>query len=213
MSKVLVLIADYLSSNKSAAKTVATTFIRQYIEEHPKDEIKVLNLCEDRFPRINHSVLDAWDKQLDGMAFEELPIVQQELLESINELSREFMSADKYVIVAPSWNLLTPPQVQEYFLSALRLGSPYTVDESVLKELMNGKEKKVLLILSSSHEANDSTKPFYSLTEEWLRRMYHLCGIMDFEVVYVQGFGDHPEKREDLLKNAQVDAKIYATTF
>lgn len=213
MSKLLVLIADPFSSSRSASKNVATTFIRQYIEEHPKDEIRVLNLCNDPFPRVDPIVLDAWDKELDGVAFEELPLVQQEKIREINDLSTEFLTSDKFLIVAPTWNLLTPPELQEYFFSVLRLGSRYTLDESLLKQVMNGAEKKVLLILSSFHEADKAGAPFHSLAEEWLKSIYSLCGVSDFESIYVQGCGDTPEKREEILKNANVDAKIYATTF
>ncbi|MDR2655490.1 MAG: NAD(P)H-dependent oxidoreductase [Oscillospiraceae bacterium] len=205
MAKVLFLAADPYPTHASVSRQLATEFLKVYISRNVRDEIKVLNLCEETIPAVDYAVLNAWDNIAAGTPVSDFPRIWQDKLKSYDALSEEFFSADKYVAVFPSWNLTVPPQLVSYLLSAL--------PPSGKNKIPNGENKKVLLICSSAYICSDTAAPNYCAGVDWLKRLFKLCGVEDFDAVFAEGMEQFPENREEIIKNAKVAVQVYAKTF
>lgn len=213
MAKVLFLVANYYPTAKSVSRQVATSFINEYIKYNTKDEITVLNLCNIDIPQMDYSILSAIDSLNEGTSFDELSVYQKEKLNYMQKLSDQFIEADKYVIVSPNWNLSLPPQVTDYFLAVLKNKVTFDFSGEDILPLMNDKKRKVLMICSSGYVCSDKESVNYCLGVDWVKNLFNICGVDDFDVVYAEGTQQFPDKFDEILSNAKVEAKVYAKTF
>ena len=108
MAKLLYITANPKQVEGSFGLTVGKAFLEVYREENPHDEIVELNLFQMTIPEIDSDVLSGWDKLRQGTPFESLNLAEQDKITRINELTEQFMGADKYVFVTPMWNLSFP---------------------------------------------------------------------------------------------------------
>jgi len=213
MAKVLFLVANFYPTANSVSKQVATEFINHYISYNAKDEIKVLNLCEHEFPIVDYPILDGWDKLAAGADKASLPKEQQRKMDAVERMCDEFVSADKYVVVAPNWNLMVPPQLVNYMLSVCRVGRTFNYFSDHIEPLLKEADKKVLTIVSSGYVCTEPGELNYFVGMDWMRNVFRLCGVENFDSILVEGVDQYPEKRDEIITTAKVEAEIYAKTF
>jgi len=46
-----------------------------------------------------------------------------------------------------------------------------------------------------------------------MRNVFRLCGVENFDSILVEGVDQYPEKRDEIITTAKVEAEIYAKTF
>jgi len=113
MSKLLVINAHpEVDSTSSFSLNVFNYFMKIYKEKHSNDEvIEQINLYKDVVPMIDQTVLSAWGKLKTG---QELTSREQEVTEHMNDVLKQFKSANKYVIVYPVHNFNVPSKLKDY---------------------------------------------------------------------------------------------------
>lgn len=211
MAKLLFLVANFFPTSRSVSKQVATSFINEYISYHPRDEIKVLNLCDKNYPKVDLSTLEAQEKLRSGFDFSNLDPYQQTNIKKIDQMCEEFLCADKYVVVAPNWNLMVPPQIVDYFLCVNQMGKTFDYVEGNPVGLL--KDKKILMITSSGSGSTDVNSVGYNVGISWVKNLFSYIGVSDFDLLAVENTNSDIPEKDHVIKNALVDSKIFAKTF
>ncbi len=111
MAKVLYITAHPFNELVSNSMAAGKAFIETYQQQHPEDEVKHIDLFETYIPVIDKDVLTGWGKMSNG---ETLTDDEQMKVSRLSDILEEFLSADKYVLVTPMWNLSFPPVVKAY---------------------------------------------------------------------------------------------------
>ncbi len=85
MASVLVVKGHPLTAQESRSVKALTTFLTSYKENHPEDEVTVLELYRDDIPEIDEELLSGWEALRAGAEFSTLSESQQQkLLVSMN---------------------------------------------------------------------------------------------------------------------------------
>lgn len=204
MSKLLIINAhpDF-DSNTSASLNVLNYFLKVYKENHSKDEvIEKINLYEDEVPLLDKNVLSAWRKQAEG---KELTNQEKEITNRMNEILKQFKSADKYVIVYPLHNFNIPSKLKDYMDNIMISRETFKYTETASDNgrrsvgLLNDGRSMVIIQASGSIYTNNDYYTEVEYSHKFLKSMFHLIGIEDFETIRVQGI-DVLDKNEVLQK-------------
>lgn len=192
MGKLLVINAhpDF-DSKTSVSLDVFHYFLKSYKKNLSKDEtIEQINLYEDEVPLLDKNVLSAWEKQAEG---KELTSLEKKATDRMSEILKQFKSANKYVIVFPLHNFNIPSKLKDYMDNIMIPRETFKYTETASDNgrksvgLLNDGRSIVVIQSSGSIFTNHDyyTEVEYSL--KFLKSMFHLLGIEDFETIRVQG--------------------------
>jgi FMN-dependent NADH-azoreductase len=200
MAKVLYITANPKPVDQSYSLSVGQAFIDAYRAEKPADEIIDLDLYQIKLPFIDVDVFSGWGKLQQGGAFEELSQDEKEKVAGINELTDQFVSADKYVFVTPMWNFSFPPIMKAYIDVICIAGKTfkYTVDGAV--GLLGG--KKAVHIQARGGVYSQGAAREMEFGDRHLRALFHFFGITDVESVIAEGMAQMPEQSESIKAKA-----------
>ena len=198
MSKVLYIKANIKKEGESRTFKVSDSFIEEYRNDNPNDEI---------------ITLDLYKENIDFLRPEDLG----EIFGAKNEESRnnpilkyayQFAEADKYVISAPMWNLSIPAILKAYidYVSVTGITFKYTEEGPV--GLL--KDKKAVHIVSRGGEYGDAP---YEMGDRYLRTILGFFGIQDIKTIAVEGLdvvgADVEGKVEQGIKVAEDIARLF----
>jgi FMN-dependent NADH-azoreductase len=198
MSKVLYIKANIKKEGESRTFKVSDSFIEEYRNDNPNDEI---------------ITLDLYKENIDFLKPEDLG----EIFGAKNEESRnnpilkyayQFAEADKYVISAPMWNLSIPAILKAYidYVSVTGITFKYTAEGPV--GLL--KDKKAVHIVSRGGEYGDAP---YEMGDKYLRTILGFFGIQDIKTIAVEGLdvvgADVEGKVEQGIKVAEDIARLF----
>ncbi|MFP3340250.1 NAD(P)H-dependent oxidoreductase, partial [Micrococcus sp. SIMBA_131] len=80
---------------------IGEVFLEAYQEKNPNDDVLKLDLYNIELPYIDTDVFNGWGKLQKGNAFDQLSGDEQLKVSKINDLTDQFIAADKYVFVTP----------------------------------------------------------------------------------------------------------------
>ena len=198
MSKVLYIKANIKKGGESRTFKVSDSFIEEYRNDNPNDEI---------------ITLDLYKENIDFLRPEDLG----EIFGAKNEESRnnpilkyayQFAEADKYVISAPMWNLSIPAILKAYidYVSVTGITFKYTAEGPV--GLL--KDKKAVHIVSRGGEYGDAP---YEMGDRYLRTILGFFGIQDMKTIAVESLdvvgADVEGKVEQGIKEAKDIARLF----
>lgn len=198
MSKVLYIKANIKKEEESRTFKVSDSFIEEYRNDNPNDEI---------------ITLDLYKENIDFLKPEDLG----EIFGAKNEESRnnpilkyayQFAEADKYVIASPMWNLSIPAILKAYidYVSVTGITFKYTAEGPV--GLL--KDKKAVHVVSRGGEYGDAP---YEMGDRYLRTILGFFGIQDMKTIAVESLdvvgADVEGKVEQGIKVAKDIAKLY----
>ncbi|WP_019724006.1 NAD(P)H-dependent oxidoreductase, partial [Enterococcus mundtii] len=69
MASVLVIKGHPLTAQESRSVNALTSFLTSYKENHPNDEVTVLDLYRDDIPEIDEELLSGWEALRAGADF------------------------------------------------------------------------------------------------------------------------------------------------
>ncbi|MFF2886302.1 FMN-dependent NADH-azoreductase [Paenibacillus sp. NPDC057967] len=186
MSKLLIINAHpEFDSKTSASLDVFNYFLKVYKEKHSNDEvIEQINLYEEEVPMLDKSVFSAWQKQRAG---EELTSQEIELTDRMNEILKQFKSANKYVIVYPLHNFNIPSKLKDYMDNIMIARETFKYTDTGSVGLLNDGRSIVVIQASGSIYTNNDWYTEVEYSHKYLKSMFHFFGIEDYQMVRVQG--------------------------
>ncbi len=173
MSTLLYIQASPLPT-RSYSTSVADAFVDAYTSIHPKDTIIRKNLYETDLPSFDGPRLTAKYAILHGQTHTDKERAAWDLVE---QLIKEFISADKYVMAVPMWNFGIPYRLKHYLDLIIQPSYTFSYSpQSGYQGLVTG--KPIFLVYARGGEyptgspagAMDFQKPY----------MEHILGFIGF---------------------------------
>ncbi|EHJ08040.1 FMN-dependent NADH-azoreductase [Staphylococcus simiae] len=208
MTKLLYITAhpfDELVSNSMAG---GKAFIESYQENHPKDEVKHIDLFEEYIPLIDKDVLTGWGKAANG---ESLTKEEQTKIDRLSDILEEFLSADKYVFVTPMWNLSFPPVVKAYIDAVCVAGKTFKYTSEGAVGLLT--DKKALHIQSRGGYYAEGPGADIEMGDRYLRTILTFLGVPSYTTLAIEGHNAEPHKAEEIKIAGIQEAKELGKTF
>jgi FMN-dependent NADH-azoreductase len=211
MAQVLYITAHPHDDTLSYSMAVAKAFMETYKEVNPDDEVVHIDLYREHIPHIDADVFSGWGKLQTGKGFEELSSEEKSKVNRLNELSEQFISADKYVFVTPLWNFSFPPVMKAYIDSVAVAGKSFKYTEQGPVGLLT--DKKAIHIQARGGIYSEGPAAGMEMGHRYLDIIMQFFGVPSFEGVFVEGHAAMPDKAQEIKENAIARAKDAAHTF
>ena len=211
MAKVLYITAHPHDETQSYSMAVGKAFIDEYRQVNQNDEIVHIDLYKENIPHIDADVFSGWGKLRSGQGFETLSADEKAKVGRLNELSDQFVSADKYVFVTPLWNFSFPPIMKAYLDSVAVAGKTFKYTEKGPVGLLP--DKKALHIQARGGFYSEGPAAQLEMGHRYIGVMMGFFGVPSLEGLFVEGHNAMPEKAQEIKENAIARAKDLAHTF
>lgn len=211
MSKVLYITANPKHHEQSYSLSVGQAFLEAYRAEKPNDEIIELDLYQADVPLIDADVFNGWGKLQQGKAFDELTPTEKSQVAKINELTDQFISADKYVFVTPMWNFSFPPKMKAYIDTICIAGKTFKYTAEGPVGLLTN--KKAVHIQARGGVYSEGPAKEVEFGDRYMRTIFNFIGITDAESIIVEGMAQMPNEAENIKEKAIARAKEVAKEF
>ncbi|MBH8596814.1 MULTISPECIES: FMN-dependent NADH-azoreductase [unclassified Thermoactinomyces] len=208
MAKVLYITANPKPVDESFSLRVGKAFLERYKEIRPEDEIVELDLYKTEIPYIDEEVFSGWGKLAKGA---DLTPEEKKKVDRINELTEQFVSADKYVFVTPFWNFLFPPKLKAYIDTICIAGKTFKYTENGPVGLLKG--KKAVHIQARGGVYSEGPAREVEFSDRYLRTVLQFIGITDVESVIAEGMAAFPEQADAILEKAIAHGQDVAASF
>ncbi|MBN8192751.1 FMN-dependent NADH-azoreductase [Bacillus sp. NTK074B] len=211
MAHVLYITAHPHDDTQSYSMAVAKAFMDTYKEVNPGDQVIHVDLYQEHIPHIDADVFSGWGKLQSGKGFEELSQEEQKKVNRLNELSDQFIEADKYVFVTPFWNFSFPPVMKAYIDSVAVAGKSFKYTEQGPVGLLT--DKKAIHIQARGGIYSEGPAAGMEMGHRYLSLIMQFFGVPSFEGIFVEGHAAMPDKADEIKQNAISRAKDAAHTF
>ncbi|MGM0829518.1 MAG: FMN-dependent NADH-azoreductase [Bacillota bacterium] len=211
MAQVLYITAHPHDDTQSYSMAVAKAFMDTYKEVNPNDQVVHIDLYREHIPHIDADVFSGWGKLQTGKGFEELSSEEKSKVNRLNELSEQFISADKYVFVTPLWNFSFPPVMKAYIDSVAVAGKSFKYTEQGPVGLLT--DKKAIHIQARGGIYSEGPAAGMEMGHRYLDIIMQFFGVPSFDGVFVEGHAAMPDKAQEIKENAIARAKDAAHTF
>ncbi len=211
VAKVLYITANPKPVEQSFSLSVGRTFLDAYRQESPQDEIIELDLYKIDIPYIDVDVFSGWGKLQSGAAFDALSADEKAKVGRINELTEQFVAADKYIFVTPMWNFSFPPKMKAYFDTICIAGKTFKYTAEGPVGMMKG--KKAVHIQARGGVYSEGPARESEFGDRYWRALMSFIGITDVDSVIVEGMAAMPKEAENIKAKAMDRAREVAKQF
>lgn len=225
MAKLLYITANPKPVEYSASLQVGKVFLDAYKAQNPNDEVTVIDLVTLEYSDIDYTVMGAFGKLMNGVAFTDLTAEEQSIMGTRQAILKQFMAADKVIFVTPMWELGYPSYVKKYLDVITAAGETFRYTEQGLPEgLLRGLGKKAMHIQASggnytkeaiamgnAGQLGASMMFADNFADKHLHATLHFIGIEDYTHVYAseQSTPAGPGKLEEAKQQAIELAKTW----
>ncbi|MDE5977317.1 MAG: NAD(P)H-dependent oxidoreductase [Turicibacter sp.] len=169
MARLLYIKANPKVYQESLTYCLSETFIKEYQQAHPKDDIEVLDLYQTIMPIMDYERLAAYSQGVET---------------EIKQMAMHFKSYDKCVIAAPVWNHSFPSMLKVYLDNIVYRHVTFTYQEGKMMGLCS--DMKVMYIASSAQVYEGDRKGF-DHNQSQIRAIFDLIGVKQVECVGLFG--------------------------
>ncbi|MBX9952464.1 MAG: NAD(P)H-dependent oxidoreductase [Candidatus Obscuribacterales bacterium] len=192
-------------SDSSTTRKLSAHYADKWKEANPNGKIIQRNLSETNVPFATEALIFAMNTAPD-----KLTSSQKLLLSLPDELMKELLEAETYVIGAPMYNFSIPAILKAYIDAIVRPGLTFSYDGGKPKGLL--KNKKVIVVTASGGDYSQAPMKNMDFVEPYLRTIFGFIGITD--VTFVKAHGNDPQTKsatESAAKTA-IDALFQRVT-
>jgi len=211
MEKLLYITANPKAEEQSYSLSVGRAFLDAYRGEKPDADIVELDLYQTHIPHIDTDVFSGWGKLQQGKAFDELSEDEKAKVARINQLTDQFIAADKYVFVTPLWNFSFPPLVKAYIDTICIAGKTFRYTAEGPVGLLT--DKKAVHIQARGGIYSEGPAKDMEFGDRYLRTIFGFIGIRDVETIIVEGMAQMQDQAEAIKSRAIAAAKEAARRF
>ncbi|MBC1434527.1 FMN-dependent NADH-azoreductase [Listeria rocourtiae] len=205
MTKLLFIKASPLPDDVSRSMVVASAFLEKYKQENPNDVIERVDVYEQDIPLIDGAFMAAGNELRGGKVFADLDPVMQDKLTKFDALTKQFMDADRYVIVSPLWNLGIPPMLKAYFDTVVVAGKTFRYTANGPEALLQN--KKALQIHGSGGVYSTGESDLETHGEPYINTILNFIGVETLPSIFVEGVDYDPTRKDEIL-NAAIEESV-----
>lgn len=211
MATVLYITAHPHDHQISSSMAVGKEFIDAYRAANPSDEVIHVDLFASDIPQIDADVFSGWGKLASGTAFDQLSDSEKAKVARLNEISDQYVAADKYVFVSPMWNFSFPPVLKAYIDAVCVAGKSFKYTEKGPVGLLT--DKKALHIQASGGVYSEGPAASFESGYSYLGKIMQFQGVPSFQGIFVEGAAIAPDQAPAIKEKAIAQAKEVAKTF
>ena len=213
--KLLYINCNSKPEKLSSSKTVARLFIQKFIELNPNFEVEEVDLYKDHIPRLEYEYIAGRSALVEKEALKQLDDHAQKEIKRINDLCEQFIDCRVYVIAAPMWSLLFPPQLKEYFDCVIQDKKTIKFENKKPKGTLNNVYRSMVYIQSSSGKVPLYLKPILNKGLNYIKYIAKYLGIKKFKSILVDNTGTTEKEREDAIDKAtkEIDKVIKSLKY
>ena len=209
MAKILYIEASPRKERSSSIE-VAHTFLQEYKNSHPNDEIVTLDLWEKQLPAMNEEAVNA---RFSIMRQGEPTESQKKIWHSIEEVIAQFTCADKYIFSIPMWNFGIPYVLKHYLDVIMQPGYTFSFsEEKGFEGLIKNKKALIILARGGSYPQHSPTASF-DMQKKYMELALGFMGLTTLESLIVEPTMQGPQLKKEVLASANAKAKLLAQTF
>ncbi|PYZ92052.1 FMN-dependent NADH-azoreductase [Salipaludibacillus keqinensis] len=208
MANVLFIKANSRPADQSVSVQLYNTFLENYKETHPEDQITELDLFEENLSYYGNEKITSMFKSGQGMP---LTDSEQEEAAHVTKYLDQFLAADKVVFAFPLWNFTVPAVLHTYFDYLAQAGKVFKYTENGPVGLLNG--KKVAIVNARGGIYSEGPAQQNEMAVNYVTNMLNFWGIQDIETVIVEGHNQFPDKAEDIIKEGIQETAAVAQGF
>jgi len=208
MAKVLYVKVNPKSDEQSRSSMLANYFIEEYKQHHPGDTIEKLDLYKADIPFLDVDVFSAWGK---FAAHEELTETEMIKALRMDELTSQFLEADKLIFATPFWNLSYPPMFKAYIDTICIAGKTFHYTENGPVGLVP--EKPLLLIETRGGVYSQGPAAEMENSQRYFKTIMGFMGMKQYTPVIAEGLDVDPNLTESILDKARQKLTDIAVIF
>jgi len=197
LAQILFITANPKTTEESTSLSLGQEFLKTYKEAKPEDEVIVIDLYDTDIPEIDYELMDVIGNLKKGKGLGNMTEHNRKRFERYNQLTDQFVKADKYIFVTPMWNLGMPPRVKTYIDTILVVGKTFKYTAKGVEGLLKGK-KCLHLHASGGFHSKDPR----NYTTSYLSDVFKFIGVEDFKSLTVEGHEATPDSAEMIIKEA-----------
>lgn len=201
MSTILYIKANSKPEGASRTFRVSDSFVQEYRQTHPNDNIVTLDLYREN---------------INFLSFDDINTVfgpknEDSRNNKILKYAYQFAEADKYIIAEPMWNLGIPAILKAYidYISVSGITFKYTEHGAV--GLLEG--KKAVNIVSRGGNYSSEPGSHYEMGDRYMKTIFGFFGITDFKTIPIDNLDVVGQDVEAILNNAIKSAQDMARNF
>ncbi|MGO0054064.1 FMN-dependent NADH-azoreductase [Streptococcus suis] len=192
MANLLIVKAHPLDAQKSYALRAMEEFQTRYASLHPEDKIEIVDVFEDQIPALDKPLLEAMGAAKKGEAINP---EQAERLDRYNALTKQFLMADKIVVVNPLWNLNVPSQLVSWVNTINVAGQTFKYGPEGSIGLV--KDKKLLHI-----QSNGGIYAGQDPAAQYIKSIFEFLGFEDIYQVFIEEQSADPSQAQAIFEEA-----------
>ncbi len=192
---------------RSVSSSLASEFLRLYMDSHAGDTLAKLQLWKTRLPDFDETAINAKFKTASG---EPLTDVEAKAWDGIKKTFAKFALADKYVFAVPMWNFGIPYKLKHYIdvIVQPRLAVSFSPEKG-FSGLLTG--RKALIVAARGGVYSGMPGDPMDFQVKYLKTILGFIGITDVDVVLAEGI--NAGKREESVLAAKLQLAEIAARF
>lgn len=212
MTQLLAIIAHPKTDKLSTSIELYRNFIESYKTTNPNDTIIERNVTYDPKLPFDETALSIYNKKSQNITLTEK---EKQIDQSRNLYVDEFVQSDKYVFVNPMYNFFLPAEMKSYIDIIMQIPTTFEYDDQA-KLQGNLHNKKALHLQSSGdcfHSAKDIKMKELDLGDQYLKTVFNIMGVTDYQNLFVEGMDFDKENAQDILNYGYRSARKLAKVF
>ncbi len=166
---------------QSHSRTLAREFLSRWKMHHPETSVTYRDLGLNPVPYIDDTWIAAKFTQPDQYTPE-----LSAAIELSDELTDEFLAAERYVISVPMYNFSIPAGFKSYIDQIVRPRRTFAVENGNFRGLVTGKKLLFITARGSDFRPGSSFAPS-DFQEPYLRTVFGFIGFTDIQFINANG--------------------------
>ena len=194
--KLLCIISNPKPLVKSYGRRMTEVFLDEYRKSNPGHQVDVIDLYESNYPVLNFTEIERARGGAGGRMIEE---------------AEKFKSYDKYLVMAPMWNLSVPSILKSYIDHIIVSGVTFKYTKyGIPKGLLSGKKA---FYIGTRGGAYPFPASLIAFDLKYIKFVLKFIGIKNFKSFLLENIDKNPEKTENSFSKKLEKLKLHARNF
>ncbi len=194
--KLLCIISNPKPLEKSYGRRMTEVFLDEYKKNNPGHQVDVIDLYDRNYPVLDYSEIESARVDGGGRMIEE---------------AERFKSYDKYLVMAPMWNLSVPSILKSYIDHIIVSGVTFKYTKyGIPRGLLSNKKA---FYIGTRGGAYPFPASLFAFDMKYVKFVLKFIGIKDFKSFLLENIDKDPKKTESLFSKKLEKIRLHARRF
>lgn len=187
MKKLLYIAVNSKPEELSTSKTVGREFVTRFLKRNTDYELLELDIYNVDIPELKYQHFKSRAELVTGQDYDSLSEEDKKIVDRIDELCNQFLSADTYVIAAPMWSVTFPSRLKRYIDCVILNNRVIKINDDKVQGLLDDKERNMIYIQSSGGVYPKILGSSINHGVHYLQSVFKFLGMKRFYSILVEG--------------------------